>query len=223
MEAELSHPLLLAQLRDHFGTDIPPNLDQFLLCVDRAYHESDAERDRLQRSVSLALQRLLALSGGAPARELPDLAEEIRRATELLVQNLAAGPRARPSGPAPFTSSRSATILCVVEGGLLRLIERVLSARGHEILEATSGEAARELMSARAGRLDLLVLDDNLPDVEWAPLYSDLRARLAGPVVLLSNDTTWWPEPGGPIALRKPFSIEELVEAVAEGLVQAWQ
>ena len=219
MEAEISHPLLLRQLREHFGSDIPPAIDEFLLSVDRAYHESDAARERLGRSVSLSLEKLLAVSGGPHGGPVPNLQEEIRLATELLSQCMTdelearVGGRSisRPVSPAP-------TVLCVVEAGLLRLIERILSPRGYRVLEAVTGADARDLMAAYSGRVDLLILDDNLPDIGWAPLYSDLGRRLAGGTLLLCNDSSRRAEPGGPIPLRKPFSIDELAEAVAEAL-----
>lgn len=220
MDAEISHPLLVAQLRDHFGEEgvTDPRLLGLLSAVDRAYHESDALRDRLRRSVSLSLERLLALSSQSPgqARAL-DFENEIRQARELLAESV--GPRASGRG-ARQAEACPRTILCVEdEAGLRQLITRMLSSRGYRVLEAGTATAALELAEAHSGSIDLLLCEVQLPDTTGAALRARLRPHLRGKVLYLFPGGG-----GGPsveaesLLLRKPFSIEELADKVQEAL-----
>jgi len=54
------HSLLLRQLKRHLGgTSVPPELDAFVQAVDDAYHQFDADRGMLERSLELSSQELM--------------------------------------------------------------------------------------------------------------------------------------------------------------------
>ncbi len=194
MEAEISHPLLLSQVRDHYGAQ--PILDaatlHFLREVQRTYYEGDALRDRMQRSLSLSLEGLLS---AAPGRAV--------------------------LGPMTSPPPRPRTVLCICkEGGISRLIDRMLSSRGFRVLEAGGPTCAREQARAYSGEIDLVILDALFPDTTGVLLLDQLKPHLRGPAILLTDR----PVPGegcGPrfsALLRKPFSVGELGELVRKAL-----
>jgi PAS domain S-box-containing protein len=102
------HPLLKRQLRLHFPSGAPKELEAFLDDVEREYTESDVERDLTERSLDLVSQEVLArdqqLRGTAErvtqlqrslartARTLStdpgDLAASLRRVTEAACETL---------------------------------------------------------------------------------------------------------------------------------------
>jgi CheY-like chemotaxis protein len=218
MESEISHPLLLAQIEQHLGQieDAPAGLRQLLIDIDRSYHESDALRDRLRRSVSLSLEKLLTLSGGRGV-QVQELEGEIRRAQVLLAEPvLGCEPSASLRGERP-----QRTILCVEnETGLRNLMVRLLSARGYRVLEAESPQRALQLAEESSGEISLLVCESVLPGTTGPSLRARLRPHLAGGVLYLCAGERahgLLAEPDA-LVLRKPFSIEELADRVQQAL-----
>lgn len=102
------------------------------------------------------------------------------------------------------------------------VIEDALADAGFAVLTAGDGRAALDLATAGAG-FDVLVTDLAMPHLGGLELIPRLRARRPGlPVVVM----TGYLPPGtterlsgqtsGPLAvLRKPFAMEQLVEALA--------
>ena len=56
------HELLKRQLEEHFGSleDVPESLRLLLDTVDQTYRQNDADRQRLERSLALTSEKLLA-------------------------------------------------------------------------------------------------------------------------------------------------------------------
>ncbi len=111
------------------------------------------------------------------------------------------------------------------EAVIRRLVRSVLRRRGFTILEAADGRAAVRQVFEHHGRLDLLITDLQMPGLNGLEVAAMVTlARPATAVVLMTGDPAALAgaETGvpGPV-LRKPFSTEELLQAVAEALAGA--
>lgn len=123
------------------------------------------------------------------------------------------------------SAAGAATILAVEdEAGVLRIVERVLKAKGFRVLTAASGAAALKLLQDATFPIDLLLTDLELPDLDgWALASRALAARPKLRVVFMSGH----PEPDDvPAAsgaarfgyLAKPFTTTALAVTVLEQL-----
>jgi CheY-like chemotaxis protein len=83
--------------------------------------------------------------------------------------------------PAPVRSAMrpaSATILLVEDEGLVRLaLRRVLTRRGHKVIEASDGESALAVVARPSVRIDLVISDLIMPRMGGRELGEHLRAR----------------------------------------------
>jgi two-component system, cell cycle sensor histidine kinase and response regulator CckA len=112
------------------------------------------------------------------------------------------------------------TILIVDdEQGIRQLVGRVLERRGHHVITCPS---AAEALAVK-DRIDLLVVDLILPEVNGRQLTDALRKRQPTlPVVLMSgylSDRDLMPEPPS-IFLQKPMLPAAMIEAVEKLLQQ---
>ncbi len=134
---------------------------------------------------------------------------------------------APPQDEAPSTSPERATVLLVEDDPpLLRATAKSLTLLGYEVLSAES--AARALEAAKhAERVDLVVSDMQLPDLDGVTLIARLRAvRPDLPALLVSGYTEQDRIGADPAALEiaflaKPFNPEQLARRVAELLRRA--
>ncbi|MBV8972767.1 MAG: response regulator [Sphingomonadaceae bacterium] len=136
----------------------------------------------------------------------------------------ASGPAAAPA-PIPQPDTRPAlggTVLLVEDERSVRMIvERVLRRAGLDVLSASDGTAALELLAE--SRVDLLVSDVVMPGIDGVELLERSRERRPGlPVVLMSG----YAEPPqrraldgtGAVFLAKPFAADDLLAAVRSAL-----
>jgi DNA-binding response OmpR family regulator len=112
-----------------------------------------------------------------------------------------------------------APILLVEDDDPLReILARHLRARGHQIHEASSAEAAADAL--RAGlRPGLVLLDINLPgETGWSLLRGDALTLAGDPPVIVASATTIDPrrlrEHRVAGYLPKPFPLQTLLEAI---------
>jgi len=120
----------------------------------------------------------------------------------------------------PQNGGGAETILLVEdEDAVRRLCTRVLSASGYHVLEARNGDEAIELMTRRAGNLDLLVTDLVMPRMGGRQLAAKLRESLPKLRILFLSGYT----EGAPLAreldpsvgfLQKPFAPPALTSKV---------
>lgn len=119
-----------------------------------------------------------------------------------------------------------ATILVVDGRPELRLLMRIILERqSHVILPASGGAEALALAERYRLGLDLAVVDLGLPDMEGSEL-ADRFSRLCpgGAVIYLTgslqgSDPLRWLAGEGEIVLLKPFTAQELLDAVELTLV----
>ena len=107
------------------------------------------------------------------------------------------------------------TILLVDdEPPLLRLMSTALVAEGYQVFQARNGAEASSLFERDGAAIDLLITDMHMPYVDGPQLVDLLRARRQTlKVIGISGAPA---STGGIDAfLRKPFSRQELLAAVA--------
>jgi two-component system KDP operon response regulator KdpE len=120
------------------------------------------------------------------------------------------------SGSAP-----SRVLLVDDEPPIRRLLRTGLTAQGYDTIEAASGNEALAMLARN--RVDVVVLDLGLPDMEGLEVLRRIRAGSAVPVIVLSSRVD---EPGKVKALdlgaddyvTKPFGMDELLARLRAAL-----
>lgn len=116
----------------------------------------------------------------------------------------------------------SATILAVDdEPQIRRVLRTTLSAQGYTILEAKSGEEALETI--RRERVDLVLLDVNLPGISGLETCREIRASSDVPIIMLTvrnaeADKVQALDAGADDYVVKPFGSEELMARIRAAL-----
>lgn len=107
---------------------------------------------------------------------------------------------------------------------LLRALAMNLTARGYDVLQATTG--TRALAVAANEHPDLLLLDLGLPDLDGTDVIRGVRAYAATPIIVLSaraesTDKVTALDLGANDYVTKPFGIEELLARMRVATRQA--
>jgi DNA-binding NtrC family response regulator len=108
---------------------------------------------------------------------------------------------------------------------LLRMTELVLEDQGYRVALAASGQSAIDFADSTGGKVDLVVLDLRLPDMDGVTVLKSLRSRWPSMRVLPA--TGYAPESmvselmqaGAVAILEKPYDPEQLADAVKRALV----
>jgi DNA-binding response OmpR family regulator len=104
------------------------------------------------------------------------------------------------------------------EPAILRMLERGLSAAGHQVMTASSGEDGA--MLAEDESVDLVLLDITLPELDGHQVLSRIRSRRPDlPVLMLTarddiGNKVRALDAGADDYLTKPFAFEELVARI---------
>jgi two-component system, OmpR family, KDP operon response regulator KdpE len=103
------------------------------------------------------------------------------------------------------------------ERSIRRYLRTSLSAKGHEVLEASTGEEA--LATASADKPDLIILDLGLPDLDGVEVTRRLRDWTQTPIIILSvrdreDDKVGALDAGADDYLTKPFGLSELMARI---------
>jgi two-component system cell cycle sensor histidine kinase/response regulator CckA len=139
-------------------------------------------------------------------RYIPDEKETPQKETEA----------AKPQGD--YTGQ--GVILLVEDEDAVRAIgARSLKTRGFTVLEATTGLEALEVVEEVGGKIDLIVSDVVMPEMDGPTMYAELRKRgVKAKVIFVSGyaeEAFAKNLPEGEFGfLPKPFSIKQLVETV---------
>ncbi len=129
----------------------------------------------------------------------------------------AAGTRVRGIAPPPHGG---VILIADDEQTVRELAGAVLAREGYEVLTAADGAAALEVFERRGGKVDLVLLDMTMPQLNGAETYSRLRRlRSEVPVILSSgyneqDATSRFAGKGLAGFLRKPWTAEGLRDAV---------
>jgi two-component system cell cycle sensor histidine kinase/response regulator CckA len=169
--------------------------------------------ERKGTTFRIFLPRHVAAAHETPAAE-PDAAPAIAGA-------LAAADQVLKAASADLTGQ--GTILLVEdEEGLRALNARGLTSRGYTVLEAGNGVEAIDVLEKTSGRVDLVVSDVVMPEMDGPTLLKELRSRdPALKIIFVSGYAEdafqkHLPEPGQYAFLPKPFTLKQLVAAVKE-------
>ncbi len=130
-----------------------------------------------------------------------------------------------PEQPHRAPDRGDATVLIVEDEDTVRgLAVRALDELGYDALQAADGRAALDLLTARGGRVDLVVTDLVMPGMNGRQLGDELARRHPGiPVLYMSGYTDddamlrGLVAPGAPF-VAKPFSPEGFARRVQEAL-----
>jgi len=119
----------------------------------------------------------------------------------------------------------SAAILVVDDDSQIRRVMRTtLSSHGYTIVEARNGEEA--LKKVRAERLDLIILDLNMPDMDGIEVCREIRVSSSLPIIMLTvrtaeKDKVRALDAGADDYVVKPFGIDELLARIRAALRRA--
>jgi len=119
----------------------------------------------------------------------------------------------------------SATILAVDdEPQIRRVLRTTLASQGYTVLEAKSGEEALDLI--RRERVDLILLDMNLPGMSGVEACREIRASSDTPIIMLTvrnneEDKVKALDAGADDYVVKPFGSEELMARIRASLRRA--
>lgn len=137
-----------------------------------------------------------------------------------------AGEAVNPENPVnepgePKTERQVATVLVVEdEAGIRALVQKFLRRHGYEVLEASNGEQALEVIRGHRDSIDLLITDMVMPHMGGRELVDRLRAQGRDLKILYisgyTDDSTVYAAelPPGSAFLQKPFTLSALLEKV---------
>jgi len=105
-----------------------------------------------------------------------------------------------------------------------QIIKRTLEKLGYEVLEASDGREALKYFDG--GKIDLLVSDYNMPNMNGAELIEYVRAKDEYkyiPILMLSTETNVAKQNRAKEAkitawIRKPFEIDEFAKIVEKAI-----
>ena len=136
-------------------------------------------------------------------------------------------PQEAPAAPKQSICARKARILLVEDQAAIRMLgEDVLTDAGHEVLSASNGRAALELVQKNQKPLDLLITDVVMPELNGPDLANRLLKSQPGLIVLYVSG---YPDHAllqrgtieqGTAFLQKPFLPEMFLAKVNELLQQ---
>ncbi len=136
-----------------------------------------------------------------------------------------------PAGEAPAAEEAPkrdltgvGTILLVEDEDAVRMFSaRALRAKGYQVLEARTGEAALDLIGETREEIDLMITDVVMPEMDGPTLIKEMRERMPDlRIICISGyaEDSFRKKigEGGVRFLAKPFSLSQLAEKVKEAL-----
>jgi two-component system cell cycle sensor histidine kinase/response regulator CckA len=127
-----------------------------------------------------------------------------------------------PAPPAADLTGHGTILLVEDEEGLRALNARGLTSRGYSVLQAGNGVEAIEVLEKNGGKVDLVVSDVVMPEMDGPTLLKELRQRNPGLKIIFvsgyAEDAFEKSLPKGEqfSFLPKPFTLKQLVAAVKE-------
>ncbi|MFA6207611.1 MAG: ATP-binding protein, partial [Methylocystis sp.] len=123
-----------------------------------------------------------------------------------------------PKVAADYTG-QGVVLLVEDEDSVRSIGARALSSRGFTVLEAATGMEALEVVERVDGKIDLIVSDVVMPEMDGPAMFAELRKRgVAAKVIFVSGyaeEAFAKNLPEGDFGfLAKPFSIKQLIETV---------
>ncbi len=125
--------------------------------------------------------------------------------------------------PTQLTDLRGGEMILVVddEEMLLKMCQTVLSSFGYQVVMASNGAQALELVAQMPGEIDLVITDMVMPGMSGRELMDRLRLIAPGiPVVCMSGYGRTGEATEAGLYLRKPFTTQNLLKKAREVLLQ---
>ncbi len=207
------------------GTGIPPDI------IDRIFEPFFSTKE-VNKGTGLGLSTVYGIIKQTGGSIYPEL--EVGRGTTfriflprhvLTAEEMAPVP-AKPkeaAKAAPADDTGHGTILLVEdEEGLRGLNARGLASRGYTVLQAANGVEAIEVIDDHSGKIDLVVSDVVMPEMDGPTLLRELRGRDPDVKIIFVSGYAEeafaknLPEDEKFSFLAKPFTLKQLVAAVKE-------
>jgi len=121
-------------------------------------------------------------------------------------------------------TANAAVILLVEDESIVREVTReVLLHAGYRVLEASNAREALQLASKQAGRIDLLLTDVIMPEMNGADLADQLQPLQPGLVTVFmsgyaESDVARRISRTPATHIQKPFTVQALLSQVSEAL-----
>jgi two-component system cell cycle sensor histidine kinase/response regulator CckA len=131
---------------------------------------------------------------------------------------------AEPEAAATDLTGHGMVLLVEDEEAVRAFASRALTSRGFTVLQAGSGVEALELIEQHAGKIDLVVSDVVMPEMDGPTLLRELRKQHADLSVIFvsgyAEEAFRKNLPAGEqfTFLPKPFTLKQLVAAVKESI-----
>lgn len=189
-------------------------------------HEDTAD---LVEGIETAARRIAAivrrLEGPRAPQLIPAIGETFMDESR---NDAAANVSAQKSGSdrqRPPAAAGSTILLVDDEESVRAVVSKILVRHGHKVLEAEHGAAAVRIAAGYEGQIDLLITDMYMPGLRGPEILEKLAPTRPGLTVLFMSgyadeDIARSGVNPGAAFLRKPFSVQELSEAVEKALSQ---
>jgi len=130
---------------------------------------------------------------------------------------------AEAAKPVADLTGQGVILLVEDEDAVRAFGQRALSSRGYTVLEAASGLEALEVVEREKGKIDLIVSDVVMPEMDGPAMFKELRNRgVAAKVIFVSGyaeEAFAKNLPEGEFGfLPKPFTLKQLIETVKQHL-----
>jgi two-component system, cell cycle sensor histidine kinase and response regulator CckA len=128
------------------------------------------------------------------------------------------------AGPSTDLSGTGRVLLVEDEDGVRSFAMRALQRQGYEVFEAVSGVDALEVMEREGGRVDIVVSDVIMPEMDGPTMFKELRKKHPNLKIIFVSG---YPDDAFKNALGehdtfaflpKPFTLSQLAEKVKEQL-----
>jgi len=132
----------------------------------------------------------------------------------------ASRPVEQAAAPSPDLTGHGTILLVEDEEAVRAFAARALASRGYTVLQAASGIEALQIVEQNGGKIDLVVSDVVMPEMDGPSMFGELRKRgVKAKVIFVSGyaeDAFAKNLPEGEDFgfLPKPFSLKQLIEAV---------
>ena len=126
--------------------------------------------------------------------------------------------------PAADLTGRGAILLVEDEEAVRAFASRALASRGYTVLEAETGADALRVVDSADGKIDLIVSDVIMPEMDGPTMLTELRRRgLNAKIIFVSGyaDDAFaknLPEGQEFLFLPKPFTLKQLIETVKSAM-----
>ncbi len=126
--------------------------------------------------------------------------------------------------PAADLTGHGAILLVEDEEAVRAFASRALASRGYTVLEAETGADALRVVESAGGKIDLIVSDVIMPEMDGPTMLTELRRRgLNAKIIFVSGyaDDAFaknLPEGQEFLFLPKPFTLKQLIETVKSAM-----